>query len=45
MAELSSVPPIDGRKRNPLLSVIIPNKDHIEDLRRCVKKSSGSGGI
>ena len=32
MAELSPVSQIDGRKRNPLLSVIIPNKDHIEDL-------------
>ncbi|MEI3140028.1 MAG: glycosyltransferase family 2 protein [Lachnospiraceae bacterium] len=43
MAELSSVPPIDGRKRNPLLSVIIPNKDHIEDLRLCVKSLLDQG--
>ena len=43
MAELSSVPQIDGRKRNPLLSVIIPNKDHIEDLRLCVKSLLDQG--
>ena len=30
--------------RKPLISVLIPNRDHAEDLRRCVRSAAETGG-
>lgn len=44
MAEQTPVPMTEGRIQNPLLSVIIPNKDHIRDLRLCIDSLLKLGG-
>lgn len=44
MSEMAAASKTDGQPQNPLLSVIIPNKDHIEDLKLCIDSLLKLGG-